>query len=124
MKGVVLLKDLTDKKGRVYSKEELIEQTTGKTFIGQFDFGTSLEVQLDRASHFTNNIRIEGNNLVGDIDLIDSPMGTIAKVLFEEGVNLSTSIRATGIVNRVDGKYIVSELTVFGFDLIPERGKE
>lgn len=118
MKNVILLKDLTDKLGRIYYKEELEDQAVGKAFIGTFDFAVvDVNVDLSRASHFVTNIRVEGNDLIGDIDFIDTPMGIIAKTLVQEGVDLTTSIRATGCVNFVDGKAVVSDLTIFGFDL-------
>jgi hypothetical protein len=125
MKDVVLLQNFTDRKGRVYSKDELLEQAVGKSFFGELASKNTpiwvKEVDISRVSHTVSNIRIEGNNLVGDVAFIASPMGNVAKSLMENDVTLTTSIRATGVVNEVGGKLNVTGLKLLTFDIMAEK---
>jgi hypothetical protein len=114
---IVLLKDLTDKVGRKYSKEDFVNFTE---CYGTFSYvmyelpKEPSKIDLEKLSHKITNISIENNNLVGEIEFLDTPLGKIAKEL-KEHVTLYTSIRAVG---EVDTNMDVSNAVVFGFDLI------
>jgi hypothetical protein len=118
MKNVVLLKDMKDRIGRAYPIDNIVKQCVGKSFFGELGAGMGTTTNLERVSHTITNIRIEENDLVGDIDFLKTPNGLIASTLVEEGVNLKTSIRALGYVNRDKS---VDDVIVFGFDLITEN---
>ena len=79
---------------------------------------TDTYLDLSKVSHTVSNIRFEGSDLMGDITAIPTPMGMIIKSLYEEGIRLTTSIRAVG---RVSIDNSVSELEVFTFDFLMEK---
>ncbi len=118
MKDVVLLKSLKDRRGREYREEDLLKQAVGKSFFGELGIGMGTTMNLERVSHTVTNIRIVNNDLVGDIDFLKTPMGVIASTLVGEGVNLKTSIRAVGTINK---EGIVEDLIFYGFDFISEN---
>jgi hypothetical protein len=116
-----LLKDSADRRGRVYSREDLERAVIGKTFMGELvplDVFTDTNIDLSKVSHIVNNIRYVGEDLVGDISVMSTPNGMIVKSLYGEGIRLATSIRAVGKVSE-DKK--VSELEVFTFDFLMEK---
>jgi hypothetical protein len=118
MKNIVLLKDMKDRLGRIYPKDSVIEQCVGKSFFGELGFAMETTMNLERVSHTITNIRVEENDLVGDINFVKTPYGVIAKALFDEGVDLKTSIRALGYVNK---EKIVDGVIIYGFDLIDAK---
>ncbi len=118
MKDVVLLKGLKDRIGRQYKEEDLRKTAVGRTLFGELGEGMGTTINLERASHTISNIRIVDGDLVGDIDFLKTPMGIIASIFVDEGVNLKTSIRAVGTVNK---DLVVEDLMVYGFDFISEN---
>lgn len=115
MKDVILLKSLKDRCGRNYKEEDLRKSVVGKTFFGELGEGMGTTINLANVSHTITNIRIVDGDLIGDIDFLKTPMGSIASSLVNEGVNLKTSIRAVGTTNS---DLVVEYLSVYGFDLI------
>jgi hypothetical protein len=119
----VLLKDSADRRGRVYSREDLEKAVIGKTFMGELvplDGFTDTNLDLARVSHTVNNIRFVGKDLVGDIMTMHTPQGMIVKTLYEEGIRLATSIRAVG---RISEDNNVSDLEIFTFDFLMEKAE-
>jgi len=117
----VLLKDSADRRGRVYSREDLDRTVVGKTFMGELvslDEFTDTKLDLSKVSHTVNNIRFDGRDLVGDIVAMPTPKGMIIKSLYEEGIRLVTSIRAVG---KISEDMTVSDLEVFTFDFLMEK---
>jgi len=53
-------------------------------------------VNLDRVSHKITSLRQEGKNFIGKAQLLETPMGRIAKNLIAEGVTLGVSSRGVG----------------------------
>jgi hypothetical protein len=112
-----LLKNMTDRRGRIYAREDLERCVVGKTIMGELAPGEEMNTIIDLAkvSHTVKNIRFVDNDLVGDVELLNTPAGATANSLRKEGVNLTSSIRALG---RVSEDMTVSDLEVFAFDLI------
>jgi hypothetical protein len=116
---VVLLENLTDKVGRKYDALELMSQTYNKTFHGEIlDASSGLSVNMKNITHYVDNITIINNNLIGDITILDTPLGNAVQVLLSNGIKISTSIRAIGEVNN---NHMVSNLVVTTFDLDIKR---
>ena len=67
-------------------------------------------VNLDRVSHKIVSLTQEGNNFKGKAQLLDTPMGKIAKSLIGEGVTLGVSSRGVGsLKENSDGCKVVGE---------------
>jgi hypothetical protein len=109
VKNIVILKDLVDRIGRKYSKDELMTQLKDE-YIGELGIGEGLDVDLVRASHKIFNLRFEENSLIGDVKFLQTPFGNILKTLYEQGFNLRTCLRGTGIIDK--------DLNVANYNLI------
>lgn len=68
--------------GNIYPRsvgEQIITELHGKESYGQFSnqFSISENVEIDKITHKVFNLRISGNNLVGDVTFLDTPYGVL-----------------------------------------------
>lgn len=117
--NVVILKNCKDRLGREYDPAEVMMQAVSKGPVyGELGVSTDTQVDLNRASHVVKNLRLEHNSLIGDIELLTTPMGVIAAELCKHRVELKTSIRALG---NVDINSVISNFELIAIDFL--RGK-
>lgn len=116
----ILLKNNTDALGRVYDRQS-IETALSKHrgyIMGELGSGTSDGVMLDRLSHQIENIHYDGNDLVGDLKVLKTPMGNILQGLLDEEVSIRTSFRTISMI-KDDVVYVES---ISGIDIIDTAG--
>lgn len=81
--------------------------------------GNSSVVNLKNVSHNVVSMEWQGNDLVGEIEILSTPAGNILKELFKSNVNVGISSRGMGSVKEsADGTLIVDddfELIAFDF---------
>lgn len=65
-----------------------------------------LQVRLDRASHMIVDIRMEGNEVRGTVQVLSTPAGQILEALINDGVTLGISSRGFGSVQH-NGKHSI-----------------
>ena len=106
LKGIYMQADIKNRNGRVYPLSEISKavqlaasaiQTHGGIF-GELDHPQTLTINMDRVSHVIKELHMDGNNAVGKAELLDTPMGQIAKTLAESGARYGVSSRGTGDV--------------------------
>jgi len=66
-------------------------------------------VNLDRVSHRITSLTAEGTNFVGKAQILDTPMGKIAKSLLEDGVKLGVSSRGMGSIDKREDCNVVMD---------------
>lgn len=108
-----LLKNLTDAIGRTYDKQEIVDNLKSE-YYGELKPAPDHLIDLENLSHMFKNIRFEGDDLVGDLVVFNTPSGNNLQTLLDNSVSFTTSIRATGIVSD---KKAVSEVDIIAFDL-------
>mgnify|MGYP001279305094 CR=1 FL=1 len=104
IEGVFLQGDLKNRNGRLYPVSTLTREVNryNESFVqkgralGELGHPEGPTVNLDRVSHKITSLRQEGNNFIGKAQLLDTPMGKIAKSLIGEGVTLGVSSRGIG----------------------------
>ena len=118
IEGVFLQSELTNRNGRRYPFEVLNreveryneEYVKTKRALGESGHPDGPTINLDRVSHRIVSLRAEGNNFMGKAQLLDTPMGKIAKSLIGEGVTLGVSSRGVGSLRTTnEGHKIVGE---------------
>ena len=78
--------------------------------LGELGHPDGPTVNLDRVSHKICELYRDGNNFVGKAQLLETPMGKIAKSLISEGVMLGVSSRGVGSLKMTnEGHKIVGE---------------
>ena len=118
IEGVFLQGDLKNRNGRMYPVATLAKEVGrySESFIkkgralGELGHPDGPTVNLDRVSHKIVDLHREGNNFIGKAQLLETPMGKIAKSLIAEGVTLGVSSRGIGTLKEDrDGLKVVGE---------------
>jgi hypothetical protein len=118
IEGVFLQGNICNRNGRMYPMETLAREVDryNETFVakgralGELGHPDGPTVNLDRVSHKIVSLTQEGNNFRGKAQLLETPMGKIAKSLLDEGVMLGVSSRGVGSLKMTnEGHKIVGE---------------
>ena len=123
MKGVFIEGDVRNQNNRIYPAKEIHHAVKaimekikgGYSVLGEADHPDDLNINLDRVSHMITEMDIEGNNGIGKLKILPTPMGNICKTLLESGVKLGVSSRGSGNVNE-DGH--VKEFEIITVDIV------
>jgi hypothetical protein len=118
IKGIFLQAEQINRNGRMYPlsimerevnryNENFVQKGRALGELGHPDGPT---VNLDRVSHKICELYRDGNNFIGKAQLLETPMGKIAKSLIGEGVMLGVSSRGVGSLKMTnEGHKIVGE---------------
>ena len=118
IEGIFLQGDICNRNGRMYPMETLSKEVKRYTesfinkgrALGELGHPDGPTVNLDRVSHKIVSLTAEGNNFRGKAQLLETPMGKIAKSLIDEGVCLGVSSRGVGSLKMTnEGHKIVGE---------------
>ena len=118
IEGIFLQGDICNRNGRMYPMQTLAKEVKryNESFIskgralGELGHPDGPTVNLDRVSHKIVSLTCEGNNFRGKAQLLETPMGKIAKSLIGEGVCLGVSSRGVGSLKMTnEGHKIVGE---------------
>ena len=104
IEGTFLQGELKNRNGRVYPIDTLAREVGryNETFIskgralGELGHPDGPTVNLDRVSHKITELVQEGHNFRGKAQILETPMGKIARSLLDEGVMLGVSSRGVG----------------------------
>lgn len=123
IEGLMQVAGDTNGNGRIYPRQILerevnkLKKTTiaqGNAF-GELDHPDSPVVSLKNASHVITDLWWEGNNLMGRVEILNTPFGNIAAEIIKAGYTIGISSRGTGSVTETeDGQVIVND----DFDLV------
>tara|TARA_A100001515_G_scaffold66906_1_gene53092 strand:+ start:969 stop:1613 length:645 start_codon:yes stop_codon:yes gene_type:complete len=117
IEGVFLQSELKNRNGRKYPfsvldrevKRYNEEYIQSKRALGELGHPDGPTINLDRVSHRITSLRAEGNNFIGKAQILDTPMGNIAKNLLDEGVQLGVSSRGMGSIQKVEDCNVVAD---------------
>ena len=109
VRGVLQRAESKNQNGRVYPREVLVREAKKyhKEFIkqsramGELDHPESSVVNLANVSHNITEMHWEGDNLLGEVEVLGTPAGNILKELFRSGIKLGISSRGMGSVETV-----------------------
>ena len=117
IEGVFLQSELKNRNGRMYPfsvlerevKRYNEEYVQSKRALGELGHPDGPTINLDRVSHRIISLKAEGNNFIGKAQILDTPMGNIAKNLLGEGVRLGVSSRGMGSIQRSEDCNVVAD---------------
>jgi hypothetical protein len=118
IEGVFLQGDICNRNGRMYPMQTLAKEVAryNEAFVskgralGELGHPDGPTVNLDRVSHKIVSLEQKGSNFIGKAQLLETPMGKIAKSLIGEGVMLGVSSRGVGSLKMTnEGHKIVGE---------------
>lgn len=117
IEGVFLQAELKNRNGRMYPMQTLDREVgaynenyvaKGRA-LGELGHPDSPTINLDRVSHKIVSLRAEGTNFIGKAQILETPMGKIAKSLLESGVTLGVSSRGIGSIEERNGVNVVKD---------------
>jgi len=128
LKGIIQRADTLNQNGRIYPKGILEREIINyQKFIrenralGECDHPDTSVVELKNASHLVKEARMDGNDVYGVIELLDTPSGKILQSLVESGVTLGISSRGVGSTKQQGSSLIVQEdFQLICFDIVSE----
>jgi len=110
VEGIMQRAVAKNQNGRTYSKEILERECDrymnefvkrGNAF-GELDHPESPVVELKNASHIVKDLWWKGNDLMGKVELLNTPCGNIVKEIIKAGHTIGISSRGTGSVQQTN----------------------
>jgi hypothetical protein len=109
VKGKLQESEVKNGNGRVYPREVLAREAkkyaegpiASNTAMGELDHPESSIVNLNNVSHNIKKIWWEGNDLMGELELLNTPSGKIAQEIILAGIPLGISSRGMGSVQQI-----------------------
>jgi len=132
MKVRGLFQEANSKNGnkRVYAQpllEREIKKLQGplkeRRLIGELDHPSNEVVHLTNASHVITGLHMEGNKVIGEAEILNTPSGKVLQELLKAGVKIGISSRAVGglTYNSQNECYDVNEnLRLITWDMVSE----
>ena len=131
VRGVLQRAESKNQNGRVYPKDILVREAKKYTdeFIaerramGELDHPESSVVNLQNVSHNVRKMHFEGDNLMGEVEVLGTPSGNILKELFKAGIKLGISSRGMGSVetvneNGAEAQEVQPDFELIAFDFV------
>lgn len=110
VEGVMQRAGAKNQNGRVYDKAILERECKNylKEFVergnafGELDHPESPVVSLKNASHVVKDLWWDGDDLMGKVELLNTPAGNIVKEIIKGGHTIGISSRGTGSVQQTN----------------------
>jgi len=108
--GVMQRAEAKNQNGRVYKKPILEREVDNyvENFVkvgnayGELDHPESPIISLKNASHIVKELWWEGDDLMGKVELLNTPAGNIVKEILKAGHAIGISSRGTGSVQQTN----------------------
>lgn len=110
VEGIMQRATAENQNGRVYAKPILERETkkymeefvkNGNAF-GELDHPDKPVVELKNASHVVKDLWWQGDDLMGKVELLNTPAGNIVKEIIKAGHTIGISSRGTGSVQQTN----------------------
>jgi len=127
--GVMMESNVVNRNQRMYTESVLKKETTRyiKEYVnknralGELNHPDGPTVNLDRVSHMVSNLKESGNQIIGKMKILDTPMGKIVKSLIDEGAQLGVSSRGMGSLKKINGvNHVQEEFTLSAIDIVAD----
>jgi hypothetical protein len=114
--------------GRVYPPHVLTREVKNyqklvkeRRALGELDHPDDSVINLRNASHMVTSLWMEGNSVMGKVQVLSTPSGKILRELVNDGVKLGISSRGMGSVSEQKGQTIVEDdFQLICFDFVSE----
>ena len=131
VRGVLQRAESKNQNGRVYPKDILVREAkkytdefiNERSAMGELDHPESSVVNLQNVSHNVRKMHFEGDNLMGEVEVLGTPSGNILKELFKSGIKLGISSRGMGSVETVnengkEAQEVQPDFELIAFDFV------
>jgi hypothetical protein len=126
--GVLQRAEAKNQNGRVYPREILVRevkkyqdnQIKENRALGELDHPDSSVINLRNVSHNVLEVKWNGNDLVGKVEILPTPSGNILKELLGAGIRLGISSRGLGSVKEINESTVEvqDDFELIGWDFV------
>ena len=128
LSGIMQKADTQNGNGRVYPHRVLMREVENykklvkeRRALGELDHPDDSVINLKNASHMVTDVWFEGKNVMGKVQVLDTPSGNILRSLVNSGVKLGISSRGMGSVSESQGSTVVEDdFQLICFDFVSE----
>ena len=128
MKGILQKANTLNQNGRVYPLPILQREIMNyQKFIregrslGELDHPDSSVVELKNVSHIVRDAQLDGDAVIGTVEILNTPSGKILQSLIESGVTLGISSRGVGTTKRQgDTQVVQDDFQLICWDFVSE----
>ncbi len=126
--GKLQAADQKNGNGRVYPEKILKREVKNyeklvreRRSLGELDHPEDSVVNLKNASHLVRRVWWDGKDVMGTVEVLNTPAGKILQSLVESGVKLGISSRGLGSTKESSGKTMVQDdFQLVCFDFVSE----
>ncbi len=128
LSGIMQKSDTQNGNGRVYPHRVLMREVENykklvkeRRALGELDHPDDSVINLKNASHMVTAVWFEGKDVMGKVQVLNTPSGNILRSLVESGVKLGISSRGMGSVSESQGSTVVEDdFQLICFDFVSE----
>ena len=129
IQGIFAQAETKNRNGRIYPMP-IMEKALGKynteqvqkgRAVGELNHPEGPTVNLDKVSHKINKLEFQGNDIVGEASILNTPMGEVVKGLLDGGVTFGVSTRGMGSLSqRNDAMVVNSDYILNAVDIVQD----
>ncbi len=128
LSGIMQKADTQNGNGRVYPSRVLMREVENykklvkeRRALGELDHPDDSVINLRNASHMVTDVWFEGKDVMGKVQVLNTPSGNILRSLVDSGVKLGISSRGMGSVSESQGATVVEDdFQLICFDFVSE----
>ena len=128
LSGVMQRADAQNGNGRIYPHKILAREMENysklvkeRRALGELDHPDDSVINLKNASHMVTEVWWDGKDVMGKVQVLNTPSGQILKALVESGVKLGISSRGLGSVHESSqGTIVEDDFQLICFDFVSE----
>ena len=128
LSGVMQRADAKNGNGRVYPRNVLMREVENyqklvkeRRALGELDHPEDSVINLKNASHMVTDVWWQENDVMGKVQVLNTPSGQVLRSLADAGVNLGISSRGMGSVHEANGTTTVEDdFQLICFDFVSE----
>ncbi len=128
MTGVIQRADARNGNGRIYAESILQREVKRygnlvkeRMALGELDHPETSTVMLEKVSHLVTEVWWNGKDVMGKIEVLNTPRGKILQELVNANVKIGISSRGTGSVRESrEGTIVEDDFSLICFDIVSE----
>jgi len=132
LRGIIQKAETKNQNGRIYPRavlqremENYAKAVRERRAVGELDHPERSTVNLSEVSHLITNATWDGDSVMGEIEVLNTPKGKILESLLESGVTIGISSRGVGSTdkkrtNEGDVDMVNDDYQIICYDIVSE----